>query len=86
MVSYPLQLIGEVYSERGNLAQARVVLEEALEVAEQSGDVQGVVPTLACLATVVAGEDPSEHGPWLIGRCPSAPGCRMSSRCSLQAG
>lgn len=58
MVSYPLQLIGEIYSERGNLAQARVMLEEALEVAEQSGDVQGVVPTLACLATVVAGEDP----------------------------
>jgi len=58
MVSYPLQLIGEVYGERGNLAQARVMLEEALEVAEKSGDVQGVVPSLACLATVVAGEDP----------------------------
>ena len=58
MVSYPLQLIGEIYSERGNLAQARAMLEEALEVAEASGDVQGVVPALACLATVVAGEDP----------------------------
>jgi ATP/maltotriose-dependent transcriptional regulator MalT/DNA-binding SARP family transcriptional activator len=58
MVSYPMQLIGEIYSERGNLAQARVMLEQALDVAEQSGDVQGVVPALACLATVVAGEDP----------------------------
>jgi ATP/maltotriose-dependent transcriptional regulator MalT/DNA-binding SARP family transcriptional activator len=58
MVSYPLQLIGEIHSERGNLAQARVMLEEALEVAEAAGDIQGVVPTLACLATVVAGEDP----------------------------
>jgi ATP/maltotriose-dependent transcriptional regulator MalT/DNA-binding SARP family transcriptional activator len=58
MVSYPLSLIGEIYSERGNLAQARVMLEEALAIAEHSGDVQGVVPTLACLATVVAGEDP----------------------------
>ena len=58
MVSYPLQLIGEIYSERGNLAQARVMLEEALEIAEKSGDVQGVVPTLACLAMVVAREDP----------------------------
>lgn len=58
MVSYPLQLIGEIYSERGNLAQARAMLEEALEVADVSGDVQGVVPALACLATVVAAEDP----------------------------
>ena len=58
MVAYPLTLIGEIYSERGNLAQARVMLEEGLEIAEQSGDVQGVVPALACLSMVVAGEDP----------------------------
>ena len=58
MVSYPLQLIGEIHCERGNLAHARVMLEEALHVAEGAGDVQGVVPTLACLATVVAGEEP----------------------------
>ncbi|HVC42098.1 MAG TPA: tetratricopeptide repeat protein [Candidatus Saccharimonadales bacterium] len=58
MVAYPLTLIGEIHSERGNLAQARVLLEESLEIAEQSGDVQGVVPALACLAVVVAGEDP----------------------------
>jgi len=58
MVSYPLSLIGEIYTERGNLAQARVMLEEAVDIAEASGDIQGVVPALACLATVVAGEDP----------------------------
>jgi ATP/maltotriose-dependent transcriptional regulator MalT/DNA-binding SARP family transcriptional activator len=58
MVSYPLTLIGELYSERGNLAQARAMLEEAVEVAEKAGDVQGLVPALASLATVVAGEDP----------------------------
>lgn len=58
MVSYPLQLIGEIHGERGNLAHARVMLEEALQVAEGAGDVQGVVPTLACLAMIVAREDP----------------------------
>ena len=59
MVAYPLTLIGEIYSERGNLVQARAVLEEAVAIAEAAGDVQGVVPALACLATVVAGEDPN---------------------------
>ncbi|MGA8667723.1 MAG: tetratricopeptide repeat protein, partial [Candidatus Dormiibacterota bacterium] len=58
MLAYPLTLIGEVHSERGNLAQARVMLEEGVEIAEKSGDVQGLVPALAYLAMVVAGEDP----------------------------
>ena len=58
MIAYPLTLIGEIHSERGNLAQARVTLEQALAMSEISGDVQGVVPALACLATVLAGEDP----------------------------
>ena len=58
MVAYPLTLIGEMHSERGNLAQARVMLEEAVEITEESGDVQGLVPALAYLAMVVAGEDP----------------------------
>jgi ATP/maltotriose-dependent transcriptional regulator MalT/DNA-binding SARP family transcriptional activator len=58
MVSYPLSLIGELYSERGTLGQARVILEDAVAIAEESGDVQGVVPALASLATVIAREDP----------------------------
>jgi ATP/maltotriose-dependent transcriptional regulator MalT/DNA-binding SARP family transcriptional activator len=59
MVSYPLSLIGEIYSERGNLGQARAILEDAVAIAEESGDVQGVVPALASLATVIAREDPA---------------------------
>ena len=58
MVSYPLGLIGEVYRERGNLAQARAAFEEAAAIAEASGDQQGLVPALAGLATVLAGEEP----------------------------
>jgi ATP/maltotriose-dependent transcriptional regulator MalT len=58
MVAYPLTLIGEIYRERGNLAQARAAFEEAHATLEQSGDVQGLVPTLAGLATVLAFEDP----------------------------
>ena len=62
MVAYPLTLIGEIYSERGNLVQARALLEEAVAITEAAGDVQGAVPALACLATVVAGEDPDRAG------------------------
>ncbi len=57
-VAYALGGIGDVYRERGNLAQARASYEEAVRIAESCGDVQGIVPALANLATVVAGEDP----------------------------
>lgn len=59
-VAYALSGIGDVYRERGNLAQARFAYEEAVRISEASGDVQGAVPALAHLATVVAGEDPDE--------------------------
>ncbi len=60
MIAYPLTIIGEVYRERGNLAQARAVFEEAAAVSEASGDVQGLVPALAGLATVLAVGDPEQ--------------------------
>ncbi len=59
-ISYALGGIGDVYRERGNLAQARAAYEEAVRIAESCGDVQGAVPALARLATVVAGDDPEE--------------------------
>jgi len=59
-VAYSLVGIGDVYRERGNLAQARAAYEEAVKIAEACGDVQGAVPALANLATVVAGEDPDQ--------------------------
>jgi DNA-binding SARP family transcriptional activator len=58
MVAYALTLIGEVHRERGNLAQARAAYEEATTIAETSGDRQALVPALAGLATVLAGDDP----------------------------
>jgi ATP/maltotriose-dependent transcriptional regulator MalT/DNA-binding SARP family transcriptional activator len=58
MVAYPLSLIGEVQRERGNLAQARAAYEEAVGIAEISGDQQALVPALAGLATVLAGDEP----------------------------
>src|SRR5262249_35973247 len=57
MVSYPLGLLGDVYRERGDLALARAFYEEALARAEESSDVQGLVPALAGLAHVLAVED-----------------------------
>ena len=58
MVAYPLVGIGEVYRERGNLAQAHAAFEEAVTITERSGDIQGRVPALAGLALVIAGDDP----------------------------
>jgi ATP/maltotriose-dependent transcriptional regulator MalT len=58
MVAYPLTISGELHRERGNLAQARAAFEEALAIAEVTGDLQGVVPALAGLATVIAAEEP----------------------------
>jgi DNA-binding SARP family transcriptional activator len=58
MVSYPLEKLGEVYRERGDLALARASYEEALAQSEQAGDVQGLVPALAGLARVVAVDEP----------------------------
>ena len=58
MVAYPLCLIGELHRERGNLVQARAAYEEAVSIAEGSGDKQALVPALAGLATVLVGDDP----------------------------
>jgi DNA-binding SARP family transcriptional activator len=58
MVCYPLALLGDVYRERGHLALAQALYEEALARAEESGDAQGLVPALAGLAQVLALESP----------------------------
>jgi ATP/maltotriose-dependent transcriptional regulator MalT len=57
MVAYPVTTIADIHRERGNLAQARAAYEEAVATAQSSGDVQGLVPALAGLATVVATDD-----------------------------
>jgi ATP/maltotriose-dependent transcriptional regulator MalT/DNA-binding SARP family transcriptional activator len=58
MISYPLEKLGDVYRIRGELASARASYEEAVTRAEESGDAQGLVPSLAGLAQVIAEEDP----------------------------
>jgi ATP/maltotriose-dependent transcriptional regulator MalT/DNA-binding SARP family transcriptional activator len=60
MVCYPLQKLGDIYRERGDAALSRAAYEEAVGAAEQSGDVQGLVPALAGLARVLADEEPDE--------------------------
>ena len=57
-VCYALLHLGDVYRERGDLALARAAFEEAVERAGDAGDLQALVPSLAGLARVVAGEDP----------------------------
>lgn len=60
MVAYPLRNLGEVYRERGDTALARAAFEEALAQSEAAGDLQGLVPALAGLARLLAGEEPEE--------------------------
>jgi ATP/maltotriose-dependent transcriptional regulator MalT/DNA-binding SARP family transcriptional activator len=57
-VAYPLGDLGLVYQERGDLALARAAFEEAIGFAERAGDLQGLVPALAGLARVLAGDEP----------------------------
>jgi ATP/maltotriose-dependent transcriptional regulator MalT/DNA-binding SARP family transcriptional activator len=57
-IAYPLGDLGVVYRERGDLALARAAYEEAIGFAERAGDLQGLVPALAGLARVLAGDEP----------------------------
>ena len=57
-VCYAIIGRGDVHRERGNLAMARAAYEEGLQLAERSGDVQGLVPGLYQLAKVLVDEEP----------------------------
>jgi DNA-binding SARP family transcriptional activator/tetratricopeptide (TPR) repeat protein len=57
-ISYPLAHLGEVYRERGDMAMARASFEEAMAVAEGTGDQQALVPALSGLARVLVRSEP----------------------------
>ena len=57
-VAQPLSVLGEVYRERGDRAMARACFEEAIAMADETKDMQSLVPSLAGLARVLAGEEP----------------------------
>ncbi|MQA85080.1 MAG: tetratricopeptide repeat protein [Streptosporangiales bacterium] len=57
LVARPLTGLGDVYRQRGDLALARAAYEEAIEVAERSGDRQTLGPALAGLARVRLSDD-----------------------------
>jgi ATP/maltotriose-dependent transcriptional regulator MalT/DNA-binding SARP family transcriptional activator len=58
-IAYALEGLGAVYLQRGDLALARINFEEAVRQSESARDMQGLVPSLAGLARVVAAEDPA---------------------------
>jgi ATP/maltotriose-dependent transcriptional regulator MalT/DNA-binding SARP family transcriptional activator len=60
MVCYPLALLADVYRERGDTAMARAFYDEAIQNAEGSGDVQGLVPALSGLAQLLAADEPEQ--------------------------
>jgi ATP/maltotriose-dependent transcriptional regulator MalT/DNA-binding SARP family transcriptional activator len=60
MAGYALTNLGAVYADQGNTTWARAAYEEAVRLAEPSGDLQGLVPALSGLASVVAEDDPDQ--------------------------
>lgn len=58
MASYPNGALGKVHLLRGDRASARTAFQRALELSEEVGDVQGLVPALAGLASVAVLDDP----------------------------
>jgi DNA-binding SARP family transcriptional activator len=60
MVSYALAGLGDVHAVRGESVLARTSYEEALRIADEVGDIQGVVPALSGLAGLLATTDPDE--------------------------
>ena len=55
---WPLMHLGIVYRERGDLVLARTALEQALTMAEEMNDVQGLIGARSNLARILATEDP----------------------------
>jgi len=60
MVGYTLTNLGHIHRLQGHTTLARSHFEDALAIAEESGDTQGRVPALAGLAMVLAETDPDE--------------------------
>lgn len=58
LLAYPLTSIGDVHRARGERALARAAYEEALDLAESTGDLQALLPALCGLARVLLDEDP----------------------------
>ena len=58
MRSYPLAHLGDLHRLRGERAQSQAALEEGLRLAEESSDVQGLVPSLVGLAELQIDDDP----------------------------
>lgn len=58
LVSYPLAHLGDVHTERGAYAIARSLYQEALVVADEPHDVQGLRPALSGLAESLAVREP----------------------------
>jgi ATP/maltotriose-dependent transcriptional regulator MalT/class 3 adenylate cyclase len=59
-ISAPLTMLGNLYAERGDRTLARAHLEEALKHADETSDIQSIVPTVLGLARVLMDEDLDE--------------------------
>jgi tetratricopeptide (TPR) repeat protein len=66
-IAYPLRSLGDVYRVRGDLTLARSCYEEAIRLGERALDLQGLVPSLAGLARVLAKDEP-ENARSMAGR------------------
>ena len=58
LAAYALVGLGAVHADQGSFSLARACFEEAVELADRAGDLQGLVPALCGLARTVAAVDP----------------------------
>jgi DNA-binding SARP family transcriptional activator/ATP/maltotriose-dependent transcriptional regulator MalT len=58
VLAYALVGLGDVQRCRGRSSLARAAYEEALRITERGNDVQGMIPALAGLARLLAGDEP----------------------------
>jgi DNA-binding SARP family transcriptional activator len=57
LAAYPLVVLGDIHLDQGDAVQAQARYEEAVSLAETTGDLQALQPALAGLAVALAGED-----------------------------
>lgn len=58
MAAYAYQTLGDIHRLRGDRAAARAAYSRAISLAEAVDDVQGTVPALSGLATLLAADEP----------------------------
>ena len=83
--SYPLLHLGDAHAERGESALARASYEESIALAEQSSDLQALVPARSGLARLLVADEP-ERAARLTEQAVDEPSAIAHARALVAAG